>query len=235
MYGASFADEPLHALSCRWRQGRVIHRHDDVVKALMRGLRGISGVRVTGSEPNVGDPAHPQRRADIRLVAGGTVYMLDVGVTCPATWAYVQRHRTHIVPGAAGRQRHATKLQKYGNLSGVKPFIIETGGRLHDEALKFIDSLGDPHSEEDKKARTKALRMVGESLVRSQLYMMTGLLRDLAERGERWREERRSLRPARRSGDVGYVAESGDLDAEEEIRAEQSTVRDVPFMGGRSR
>ena len=234
MYGVSLADEPLHALTCRWRQGRVIHRHNDVVKALMQGLRGISGVRITGSEPNVGDPAHPQRRADIRMTSGGTVYLLDVGVVCPATWSYVQKHRTHIVPGAAVKQGHARKLQKYGTQSGVKPFMIETGGRLHEEARKFINGLGDQHSVEDKRARAKALRMVGETLVRSQLYMMAGLLADLAERGERWREERRMMRPARRRGDVGHVGEGGDLDAEEETRDEQNLWSDVPFLGGRS-
>jgi len=97
----------------------------------------------------------------------------------------------------------------------------------------FIDGLGDD-SEEDKRARTKTLRLVGDALVRSQLYMMASLMAELAERGERWREERGMMRPARRRGDIGHVDEGADLDADDEIRDEQDLTIDVPFPDSRS-
>jgi len=231
MYGVCLEDEPMHALTCRWRQGRIIHRHEAITKALMQGLRGISGVRIEGREPNVGDRAHPQRRADIKLTSGGTVYLLDVGVVCPATPTCVKKYHTHTRPGVAVRRGHAVKVRKYGRV--VKPFMIETGGRLHEKALMFIDGLGDD-SEEDKRARTKTLRLVGDALVRSQLYMMASLMAELAERGERWREERGMMRPARRRGDIGHVDEGADLDADDEIRDEQDLAIDVPFPDSRS-
>jgi hypothetical protein len=222
MHGVQLGDEPFHALCCRWRQGTLIHRHDAIAKALMGALRRISGVRVTGAEPNAQDPKRPNARADIRVTVDGTTMLLDVGVVCPATSNYVGNKHTATVPGAAAAAGEEVKRKRHeGTRTKVHPFIVETGGRLGEEARQFVDGLGG-RSEGDKIARARLFREVGQTLVHEQLYMMTNLVAQLAERRERWPRELWAQGPVPpRPEDVGYAAAGRAAEEAAEKEAEE--------------
>ena len=235
MHGVRLGDEPFHALCCRWRQGSIIHRHNAIVRTLMGGLRRISGVRVTEAEPNAQDPLRPNARADIRVTVDGEMMLLDVGVVCPATSHYVKSKHTDTVPGAAAVAGQDVKRKKYARTrTKVHPFIVETGGRLGEEAVQLIDQLGG-RSQADKTARARLFREVGQTLVHEQLYMMTNLVAQLAERRERWRRELGAQAPVPpRAGDVGFEA-AGRAAAEaarEEAVRRAAAVAELAAGGG---
>ena len=184
--GVAFINQPLHGLCCRRRGKRIMRRHDNIRDAMIRTFNKVKGVSAT-EEPNVADPAHPQRRADIRVRKGGNIWLLDVGITCPATTRSVTTLKTHLKPGAAGEAYHAKKAIKYAATDRYVPFIIETGGRLHDVARDFIDELVDEGEQENRGAKRRIFRTITGTLERIQRYMMARIVTEIAPRVRRGR------------------------------------------------
>ena len=79
------------------------------------------------------------------------IALLDIGITCPATASHVSR-KSHLIPGVAASYYYATKRKKYRDVRHFIPFIIETGGRLHDRARDFIDDIVDEEGDEEGEA-----------------------------------------------------------------------------------
>ena len=132
----SLEDEPFHGLCCRARQGRIIQRHDAIRDLLANTLNALEEVTVVSTEPTLdGEGGHGQR-GDIKLLANGTEFVIDVTVACPATRHMTRTHHTGTVPGAAGGYAQACKRRKYG--TRLQPFVIETGGRVHRDTLQFV-------------------------------------------------------------------------------------------------
>ena len=92
-------------------------------------------------------------RADLVVRQGHQQWFVDVTVTCPATAAQVANdaHVKHSVAAAASYQR---KLVKYAPVLGVVrpagstadipgfvPFVIETGGRVYQRSVQWLDQL----------------------------------------------------------------------------------------------
>ena len=73
---------------------------------------------------------------EVKLLANGTEFVIDVTVACPATRHMTRTHHTGTVPGAAGGYAQACKRRKYG--TRLQPFVIETGGRVHRDTLQFV-------------------------------------------------------------------------------------------------
>ena len=136
MHGVSLEDEPFHGLCCRARQGRIIQRHDAIRDLLANTLNALEEVTVVSTEPTLdGEGGHGQR-GDIKLLANGTEFVIDVTVACPATRHMTRTHHTGTVPGAAGGYAQACKRRKYW--TRLQPFVIETGGRVHRDTLQFV-------------------------------------------------------------------------------------------------
>ena len=96
----------------------------------------LEEVTVVSTEPTLdGEGGHGQR-GDIKLLANGTEFVIDVTVACPATRHMTRTHHTGTVPGAAGAYAQACKRRKYG--TRLQPFVIETGGRVHHDTLQFV-------------------------------------------------------------------------------------------------
>ena len=108
----------------RARQGRIIQRHDAIRDLLANTLNALEEVTVVSTEPTLdGEGGHGQR-GDIKLLANGTEFVIDVTVACPATRHMTRTHHTGTVPGAAGGYAQACKRRKYG--TSLQPFVIET-------------------------------------------------------------------------------------------------------------
>ena len=86
-----------------WRQGRIIQRHDAIRDLFANTLNALEEVTVVSTEPTLhGEGGHGQR-GDIKLLANGTEFVVDVTVACPATRHMTRTHHTGTVPGAAGQ------------------------------------------------------------------------------------------------------------------------------------
>ena len=175
--GVKFVEHPHHALYCPKRHHRTCKRHDNIQARLQALLNRIPGVDAT-PEPAVGNG---QNRADIKVTKNGTAWLLDIGITCPATASNVNINHSDIIPGVAAKQYHALKLRKYSKLgldpNTIVPFIIETGGRLHDVARDFVDDIvGDDHA-----SRRQIFKAISDSLHHQQAYMMATWAKEIRQ------------------------------------------------------
>ena len=176
--GQRFSREPCHGLVCRRRYERVMWRHDAIRDRLIATFNRIDGLAAT-REPNVGDPAHPQRRADICVTKNGTKWMLDVGVVCPATHSMVSGKATDKYPGRAAQIYAAKKKQTYVHVQNFVPFVVETGGRLHKDATDFVCRIIDDGVEDYKMERRRVFQCVAQALERQHAYMLSQLVKEL--------------------------------------------------------
>ena len=182
-------EQPLHGLMCRRRAKRITNRHDAVYEHMMNGLNKVEGVTAT-PEPHVGGPGS-QRRGDIRVTKDGTTYIVDVGITCPATAKMVSAHKTLRRPGAAAsaytkRKESSYRLLALNHQNGQNPFtfvpfIVETGGRLNDEGRDFIDKIVDEAEPANKGLRKHMFKTIGDTLCRHHAYMLSRLAVELRE------------------------------------------------------
>ena len=203
MLGVRLEDEPFHGLCCRARQVRLIQRHDAIRDLLANALNALEEVTVVSTEPALpGEGSHGQR-GDIKMVANGTEYILDVTVACPATRHMTRTHNTGAVPGAAGGVAQAHKRQKYG--TRLQPLVFETGGRVHRDTLQFVhDKLvnapaGVEAREKNRVAMARIYGKIAECLDRHSMRCMASLIRELARRRRR-REQERQLGHAMPAG-----------------------------------
>ena len=203
MHGARLEDEPFHGLCCRARQVRLIQRHDAIRDLLANTLNAVEEMNVVSTEPELrGEGSHGQR-GDIKLVANGTAYIIDVTVACPATRHMTRTHNTGTVPGAAGGVAQALKRRKYGRR--VQPLVFETGGRVHRDTLQFVqDKLvnapaGVESREKNRVAMARIYGKIAECLDRHSMRCMASLIRELSRRRRR-REQERQLGHAMPTG-----------------------------------
>ena len=157
------------------------------VRTDSKGLNKMRGITAT-AEPHVGGD-ESQRRGDIRVTKGSTTYIVDVGMTCPATEKQVRQKKSHKIPGAAGRAYEQRKNISYNllnlnNQPGQEvqfvPFIVETRGRINDKGRKFIDQIaGDDEEPANKGLGRLIYRTVADTIVRHQAYMMARLAKEL--------------------------------------------------------
>ena len=175
--GVSLADEPLHPLVCckRPKNGRLIRRHNAIMYSLQKTLSAIPNVRVTKLEPHMG--SDNGKRADITVLYGGSTYLLDVGVCSPGTASKVELNKTAEKPGAAGHMLYMEKQRKYRD--DVQPgyihipFIVETGGRVHDKARQWLDTIASDSEIMDAEQRIhRVYREIGNTLVHQQAKML---------------------------------------------------------------
>ena len=199
MHGVSLEDEPFHGLCCRARQGRIIQRHDAIRDLLANTLNALEEVTVVSTEPTLdGEGGHGQR-GDIKLLANGTEFVIDVTVACPATRHMTRTHHTGTVPGAAGGYAQACKRRKYG--TRLQPFVIETGGRVHRDTLQFVHDklvnapVGVEAREKNRIAMARIYARIAECLERHHIRCMASLIRELARRRRRREQERQLGHP----------------------------------------
>ena len=173
MHGVSLEDEPFHGLCCRARQGRIIQRHDAIRDLLANTLNALEEVTVVSTEPTLdGEGGHGQR-GDIKLLANGTEFVIDVTVACPATRHMTRTHHTGTVPGAAGGYAQACKRRKYG--TRLQPCV---------EAR-----------EKNRIAMARIYARIAECLERHHVRCMASLIRELARRRRRREQERQLGHP----------------------------------------
>ena len=96
-----------------------------------------------------GTEAAVEARLDVRLCIPTTLgtgavadEWVDVTVTHP--WKAATRHKAATEPGTAARQAAERKAKRYGPGSGgvrVRPFAVETWGRLGPEASELLQVL----------------------------------------------------------------------------------------------
>ena len=106
----------------------------------------------------------------------GVQCMLDCCVTAAATPAKVKTIRTHLIPGAAAMQACQMKLQKYKHDMDPSsfvfiPFAVESGGRIHPGACKFLDAIG-----KKGPVERSAIRAAYRSIQRALMYKQTDQL-----------------------------------------------------------
>jgi hypothetical protein len=151
----SLQDEPLHGLLCRrsGSQPRIVFRHTAITKVLYKFLVKLDGAKAT-MEPLF--TRSGRYRADIMLIKGTQKYFIDIMITCPATARRVaggSAVRAGVTAVRAYRMKKAKYeriMQKDTRLSdaervrfmeNVIPFVMETGGRIHPESRKWLESV----------------------------------------------------------------------------------------------
>ena len=73
--------------------------------------------------------------------------MIDVMITSPATAHKVTESQTHMKPGRAAQLGYNAKIHKIADADETKftilPFIIKTGGRIHEKVFEWLDSIAE--------------------------------------------------------------------------------------------
>ena len=98
---------------------------------ICKHAEGIGRVTVVSTEPTPDGEGDHDQRGDIKLLANGAEF-----VACPATRHMTRMHHTGTVPGAAEGYAQVCKRRKYG--TRLQPVVIETGGRVHRDTLRFV-------------------------------------------------------------------------------------------------
>ena len=202
-----------------------MQRHEAIRDLLATTLNALEGVNVVSTEPVLrGEESHGQR-GDIKLVANGTEYVVDVTVACPATRHMTKTHKTATVPGAAGGVAQALKRRKYGKR--LQPLVFETGGRVHRDTLQFVqDKLvnapaGVEARERNRLAMARIYGKIAESLDRHSMRCMASLIRELARRRRRREQERQ----------LGHAMPAGHHCLDEENDEDGAGVAVLPLQG----
>ena len=112
----------------------------------------------------------------------GSTWLLDVGVVCPGVQRLVDAG-ADTTPGTAAARYEQTKKDRYADQPNFVPFIVETGGRVGDAGLQFLDLLAGVKHEKavaaamgPRAARTNALALAlrrKRTVVRGALRAMT--------------------------------------------------------------
>jgi hypothetical protein len=115
-------------------------RHDEIVKTIVSHLRRAGILAHIETRPFDGN----NRRPDIEVWIGDRRYLIDVTVTHPLAQSNLQAAQYQL---GASRKAYAGKERKYApNIAKedpdtiLVPFVMETLGALHPEAVKLIKS-----------------------------------------------------------------------------------------------
>jgi hypothetical protein len=141
------AQVPLHPLSCQQSNGTVIGRHDNVTARLARLLRSVlPGGGHVQIEPTMHNGQAFTRRPDLCFIMeNGVPTYVDVVVAEPTSPTALQDHQlpSATVAGAAATAAEGRKNHEYNVIHAaqgiqVKPFAIESTGRLGAEAHALL-------------------------------------------------------------------------------------------------
>ena len=112
-------------------------------------------------------------------------------------WRVTKAHAA-VKPGAAADRGFRQKRSKYGELengvpSNVVIFVVETGGRFHVDAMRFVElvalncaesrrSEGETQGRDElaRAMRRRVYQAIDAELAKSAAHMMASLLGDLA-------------------------------------------------------
>lgn len=150
----TMAEQPLHAITGCRRPGLyhgLTRRHDAIRDSLVSHLRQNAD---TTKEPmfqsaaNIQLPENQRQRADILVIDRSCTrhVLLDVAIVCPSTRTMVSTSHTDKIQGIAARKKYGEKIRKYkshfrDDTREFIPFIIESGGYIHEKAIKFLESI----------------------------------------------------------------------------------------------
>lgn len=141
--GTKVDDSGRHGLCCLKSAGRMArHNHvNDIIK------RALSSAEIPSRLEPISLSRHDDKRPDgMSLTPWTRGRCLAWDFTCPDTLAPSHLDVAVTGPGAVARAAEERKRQKYSELSHVFCFIpiaIETHGAFGDEALLFIQELGE--------------------------------------------------------------------------------------------
>ena len=100
-------------------------------------------------------------------------------MVCPGTARYVAAG-AHRRPGAAAKAYCTAKMAKYSDQPNFIPFIVETGGRINDEARAWVEQLCDAQeAPEDRGHQSAVFRDVSRALVKQQGYMPAQIVEEI--------------------------------------------------------
>jgi hypothetical protein len=140
----SLKDDPWHFLSCSaLAKGEASARHNEVAEALRHaallvGAQTKMEVKGLARDSNI--------RPDLQLFFPGRMLLTDVVISHPLTEDRILHHRS----SAAVLQ--SVKRTKYSNVASrlgaeLMPFSLETLGGMADEAMKFVQAIGEAGEE----------------------------------------------------------------------------------------
>jgi len=173
-----------HSLSCRNFNGLKTIRHNHIVEALLSLIKSSNPNTSVSKEYPI-EIGSITRIADIRCMLPSELF-IDVAVVNPAAEKYRARGSS-TEAGVPARVKEASKKGKYSILgheiaSRVVPFIVESTGRMGEEALSLVDSitkLNGPVLNPNgslKRARNFFLNRISTSLVNANHRMLSAYL-----------------------------------------------------------
>ena len=139
MRGVRLEDKPFHGLCCRARPVRLIRGIGATRDLLANTLNALEEVIAVSTEPELrGEGSHGQW-GDIKLIANGTEYIIDVTVAClPGDTSHDEDTRRGYSAWCGRRCGQALKRRKYGRR--LQPLAFKTGGRMHRDTLQFAQN-----------------------------------------------------------------------------------------------
>ena len=119
-----------------------VHRHNEVLSALLSGVRCL-GLNAVPSPPGY----HPDsaRNPDLLVsLPAGTMFCLDVSIVHPTAVSYLAAAGTHA--GAACARQEGVKVAKHEAAAkahghSFSPFVFETYGFCGEAAERFLKSV----------------------------------------------------------------------------------------------
>ena len=143
-------DLRFHCMNCR--KSNLKHlRHSCIQKELLTLFKNYK-MKFSG-ETAVGDDDEANRLDATVNITCDTKYYIDITVKNPASKTYVIQRHTDTIPLAAAKLGVQEKLKKYTPIlaqhnppiseNQFVPFVIETTGKLSDEAEEFLTKVKD--------------------------------------------------------------------------------------------
>ena len=171
-----------HAIVCPNNQGLIVTRHDAIVSALQTALKtnthgamvtpGREYLRQQNAEQNEDNENLRYVRTDLEYVLpDGATARIDVSVVEPTSIKAIGQWHAATRPGGAASGRARVKVNHYtgflpqGVGQRLVPFVIESTGRLGDEAAAFLEEVFPPGNP-SLRARTKFLTTLSYLLAR---------------------------------------------------------------------
>ena len=179
--GDIVSEDGTHGLSCPYCVGRI-PRHSDFNNFIHRSLK-------TGNIPSMREPPgmfrDDKKRVDgVTLIPWCNGQLMVWDATCSDTLAPSYLHLSAKKAGSVARKAADIKLNHYKGLTDqgyyILPFAIETLGPWCDEAIRFVNVLGELISERTGETRSKTYlkQRIGIALQRSNAASVMGTFRD---------------------------------------------------------
>ena len=167
--GADLRLDPWHVLVHKGR-AQSIRRHDSIVKSLSDWVLKAGGqARV---EPRQ-EYWHDNRRVDLRIVLGASIFLVDVAVVHPTSSTYlplaVQSRLGAANAVARWKSSRYAPMAHHESASFI-PFVVETFGGFCDQAISLMKSISS-YADSNSPSLTKNEVLLGiRSSVQSCLF-----------------------------------------------------------------